>query len=167
MHDVAEDDVCKEVSVNIDGEETRIVFVDHQHGEMSVGWRRHYLLHFYFLFLIRSRTSSPPTLRMLSWLSLLWMIKVHWSRRRGSWSTSGRSWRRSPASWWPTRQIWSGTELSGHQVLSGQSWYIRRNLLMLQLKLWVTFSDIYWLFNGSMFNKYDNEELLDLYMAVS
>lgn len=31
-----EDDVCKEVSVNIDGEETRIIFVDHQHGEMSV-----------------------------------------------------------------------------------------------------------------------------------
>ena len=32
----SEDDVCKEVSVNIDGEETRIIFVDHQHGEMSV-----------------------------------------------------------------------------------------------------------------------------------
>lgn len=31
-----EDDVCKEVSVNIDGLETRIVFVDHQHGEISV-----------------------------------------------------------------------------------------------------------------------------------
>jgi len=28
--------VCKEVSVNIDGEETRMIFVDHQHGEMSV-----------------------------------------------------------------------------------------------------------------------------------
>ena len=28
--------MCKEVSVNIDGEETRIIFVDHQHGEMSV-----------------------------------------------------------------------------------------------------------------------------------
>ena len=32
----AEDDVCKEVSVNVDGEETRIIFVDHQHGDMSV-----------------------------------------------------------------------------------------------------------------------------------
>ena len=32
----AEDDVCKEVSVSIDGEETRLIFVDHQHGEMSV-----------------------------------------------------------------------------------------------------------------------------------
>jgi len=31
-----EDDVCKEVSVNVDGEETRIIFVDHQHGDMSV-----------------------------------------------------------------------------------------------------------------------------------
>ena len=29
--------MSKEVSVNIDGEETRICFVDHQHGEMSVG----------------------------------------------------------------------------------------------------------------------------------
>ena len=32
--------MCKEVSVNIDGEETRIIFVDHQHGEMSVCERK-------------------------------------------------------------------------------------------------------------------------------
>ena len=36
LHLFSEDDVCKEVSVNIDGEETRMIFVDHQHGEMSV-----------------------------------------------------------------------------------------------------------------------------------
>ena len=47
LHDInfelywfSEDDVCKEVSVNIDGEETRIIFVDHQHGEMSVCERK-------------------------------------------------------------------------------------------------------------------------------
>ena len=39
-HLFAEDDVCKEVSVNIDGEETRIIFVDHKHGEMSVSGHR-------------------------------------------------------------------------------------------------------------------------------
>ena len=33
---IAEDSVCKEVSVAVDDEEKRIVFVDHQHGEMSV-----------------------------------------------------------------------------------------------------------------------------------
>ena len=38
MNTTLEDDVSKEVSVNIDGEETRICFVDHQHGEMSVGY---------------------------------------------------------------------------------------------------------------------------------
>ena len=40
---VAEDEVCKEVSVAVDDTETRIVFVDHQHGEMSVS--RHMTLH--------------------------------------------------------------------------------------------------------------------------
>ena len=33
---VAEDSVMKEVSVAVDGEEARISFVDHMHGEMSV-----------------------------------------------------------------------------------------------------------------------------------
>ena len=32
----AEDSVMKEVSVAVDGEEARISFVDHMHGEMSV-----------------------------------------------------------------------------------------------------------------------------------
>ena len=31
-----EDAISKEVSVAVDGAETRIHFVDHQHGEMSV-----------------------------------------------------------------------------------------------------------------------------------
>ena len=33
---LVEDSVSKEVSVSVDGEETRIIFVDHQHGEMSL-----------------------------------------------------------------------------------------------------------------------------------
>ena len=31
-----EDSVCKEVSVAVNDAETRIIFVDHQHGDMSV-----------------------------------------------------------------------------------------------------------------------------------
>ena len=31
-----EDSVCKEVSVAVNEAETRIIFVDHQHGDMSV-----------------------------------------------------------------------------------------------------------------------------------
>ena len=33
---VAEDSVSKEVSVSVDGAETRMIFVDHQDGEMSL-----------------------------------------------------------------------------------------------------------------------------------
>ena len=33
---IAEDSVCKEVSVAVNDEEKRLVFVDHQHGDMSV-----------------------------------------------------------------------------------------------------------------------------------
>ena len=33
---IAEDSVCKEVSVAVNDSETRIIFVDHQHGDMSV-----------------------------------------------------------------------------------------------------------------------------------
>ena len=33
---VTEDTVCKEVSVAVNDEEKRLVFVDHQHGDMSV-----------------------------------------------------------------------------------------------------------------------------------
>ena len=31
-----EDSVCKEVSVAVNDAETRLIFVDHQHGDMSV-----------------------------------------------------------------------------------------------------------------------------------
>ena len=33
---LAEDSVCKEVSVAVNDAETRLIFVDHQHGDMSV-----------------------------------------------------------------------------------------------------------------------------------
>ena len=36
---LAEDSVCKEVSVAVNDAETRLIFVDHQHGDMSVRLR--------------------------------------------------------------------------------------------------------------------------------
>ena len=33
---LTEDSVCKEVSVAVNDAETRLIFVDHQHGDMSV-----------------------------------------------------------------------------------------------------------------------------------
>ena len=35
---ISEDSVCKEVSVAVNEAETRLVFVDHRHGEMSVSF---------------------------------------------------------------------------------------------------------------------------------
>ena len=35
-HCVTEDTIEKEVSVSVDGQESRLIFVDHAHGDMSV-----------------------------------------------------------------------------------------------------------------------------------
>ena len=54
--------MCKEVSVNIDGLETRIVFVDHQHGEISVELQ-HYCISISFVSILLGR---EPIINVLS-----------------------------------------------------------------------------------------------------
>ena len=105
-HKSEEDSVEKEVVVAVNGLESKVVFIDHQHGAMKLeNLVMTYDPHAFLVVLAVDDTSSLATVS-----TFLMMVCSIYFRRRGcspAWCPAP-AWLEGRPSWWQTRPTWSG-----------------------------------------------------------